>query len=105
MTEKRKESRPKVLKGGKIISSTSGLFDCVLREVSKSGARLVVESTVCASLYGAVFRPSGALLPCRLAKLARTGRRIRLAANFSCIRGTLPLGSHLNSAEVAHSLA
>ena len=45
MTEKRKESRPKVLKGGKIISNTSALFDCVLREVSKSGARLVVEST------------------------------------------------------------
>jgi hypothetical protein len=46
MTEQRKDSRGKALKGGKIVLRGSSIFDCTIRDLSKGGARLRIENTL-----------------------------------------------------------
>jgi hypothetical protein len=46
MTEKREEPRSRTLKGGKIIVGSSGVIDCTIRDLSKSGARLKVDGAL-----------------------------------------------------------
>jgi len=46
MAEERKEPRSRTLKGGKIIIGSSGVIDCTIRDLSKSGARLKVDGAL-----------------------------------------------------------
>jgi hypothetical protein len=44
--ERRKSTRSRVLKGAKIILGTSSVMDCVVRNVTNSGARVQIANTV-----------------------------------------------------------
>jgi PilZ domain len=46
MQERRKSTRSRVLKGGKLLLGTSSVRDCVLRNVTNSGARIQIANTV-----------------------------------------------------------
>ena len=46
MQERRNSTRSRVLKGAKIILGTSSVFDCVVRNVTNSGARVQIANTV-----------------------------------------------------------
>jgi hypothetical protein len=43
---RRNSTRSRVLRGAKIILGTSSVMDCVVRNVTKSGARLQITNTV-----------------------------------------------------------
>ena len=44
MAEERTERRARSLKGGKIVFNRSSVIDCTIRDISKHGARLWVDS-------------------------------------------------------------
>jgi hypothetical protein len=44
--ERRNSTRSRVLKGAKIILGTSSVIDCVVRNVTNSGARVQIANTV-----------------------------------------------------------
>jgi len=46
MQERRKSIRSRVLKGGKLLLGTSSVLDCVLHNVTNSGARIQIANTV-----------------------------------------------------------
>ena len=46
MQERRNSTRSRVLKGAKIILGASSVIDCVVRNVTNSGARVQIANTV-----------------------------------------------------------
>jgi len=44
--ERRNSARSRILKGAKIILGTSSVIDCVVRNVTNSGARVQIANTV-----------------------------------------------------------
>lgn len=46
MQERRKVTRSRVLKGAKIIIGSASTIDCVVRNVTNSGARIQIANTV-----------------------------------------------------------
>ena len=46
MQERRKVTRSRVLKGAKIIIGSASTLDCVVRNVTNSGARIQIANTV-----------------------------------------------------------
>lgn len=46
MSEGRSEPRQRTLKGGKIVIDSTSIYDCLIREMSGRGARLIVESAL-----------------------------------------------------------
>jgi hypothetical protein len=46
MQDRRKSARSRVLKSAKLLLGTSSIIDCVLRNVTNSGARVQIANTV-----------------------------------------------------------
>ena len=46
MQERRRSGRSRVLKGAKIVFGKTSLMDCIVRNVTNSGARLQIANTV-----------------------------------------------------------
>src|SRR5437763_3067486 len=62
--DKRRHSRKRTLKTGKVILSDSASIDCVIREVSPTGARLVFGGpTVLPKLFRLLFVETGSVRP------------------------------------------
>jgi hypothetical protein len=67
MPERRRYSRLRVLKAAKIVIGTSSVLDCVVRDLSSTGARIEIQNA--ASLPEAVdvtFDGGHTFRPCRL---------------------------------------
>ena len=47
MQERRRLARSRVLKSAKLVVGTSSVVDCVVRNLTNTGARVEVPSTVC----------------------------------------------------------
>ncbi len=68
MAERRQYPRLRVLKGAKIVLGTTSLFDCVVRNLTNTGARVEIPSSVDLPDVAAITFDGGRTCrPCRLA--------------------------------------
>jgi len=76
MSERREYPRLRVLKGAKFVLGTSSLLDCVVRDLTNSGARVEIASSVdLPEVVAITFDGGRTCRPCRLAwrRLNATG--------------------------------
>ena len=67
MKERRKSTRSRVLRGAKIVLGTSSVIDCVVRNVTNSGARVQIANTVeLPEDLGLTFDGGFSVRPCRI---------------------------------------
>ena len=68
MQERRKLARSRILKGAKIIIGSASTIDCVVRNVTNSGARIEIANTVdLPEALGLTFNGGYTVRPCRVA--------------------------------------
>ena len=76
MQERRRLARSRVIKGAKLVVGTSSVVDCVVRNLTNTGARIVVSSTArLPENLVLTFDGGRSLRPCRLVwrRLDETG--------------------------------
>ena len=76
MHERRNTMRSRVLKGAKIIFGTSSVIDCVVRNVTNTGARVQIANTVdLPEGLGLTFDGGYSIRPCKVVwrTVAETG--------------------------------
>ena len=67
MHERRNTMRSRVLKGAKIIFGTSSVIDCVVRNVTNTGARVQIANTVdLPEGLGLTFDGGYSIRPCKV---------------------------------------
>ena len=67
MKERRKSTRSRVLRGSKIVLGTASVIDCVVRNVTNSGARVQIANTVeLPEDLGLTFDGGFSVRPCRI---------------------------------------
>jgi len=67
MAERRKYSRLRVLKGAKIVIGTSSVLDCVVRDLSSTGARIEIPNAIgLPEALDVTFDGGHTFRPCRL---------------------------------------
>lgn len=73
MQERRKVARSRVLKGAKVIIGSASTIDCVVRNVTNSGARIAIANTIeLPASLGLTFDGGFTVRPCRVAWRAVT---------------------------------
>jgi len=66
--ERRKVARSRVLKGAKVIIGSASTIDCVVRNVTNSGARIAIANTIeLPESLGLTFDGGFTVRPCRVA--------------------------------------
>ena len=76
MQERRRLARSRVIKGAKLVVGTSSVVDCVVRNLTNTGARIVVSNTAeLPENLVLTFDGGRSLRPCRLVwrRLDETG--------------------------------
>lgn len=67
MAERRKFPRLRVLKGAKIVIGTSSVLDCVVRDLSSTGARIEISNAIgLPEALDVTFDGGHTFRPCRL---------------------------------------
>lgn len=67
MAERRKSGRSRVLKSAKLVLDRSAIIDCIVRNVTNSGARLQIANTVdLPEEFEMTFDGGHSIRPCRL---------------------------------------
>ena len=67
MAERRKYPRVRVLKGAKIVIGTSSVLDCVVRDLSSTGARIEIPNAIgLPEALDVTFDGGHTFRPCRL---------------------------------------
>lgn len=67
MVERRKSGRSRVLKSAKLVLGRSAIIDCVVRNVTNTGARLQIANTVdLPKEFEMTFDGGYSIRPCRL---------------------------------------
>jgi hypothetical protein len=67
MAERRKYPRIRVLKGAKIVIGTSSVLDCVVRDLSSTGARIEIPNAIgLPEALDVTFDGGHTFRPCRL---------------------------------------
>lgn len=66
MSEKRRSPRLRTLKGGMIIFGTAPAVDCIIRNLSETGALLVVNSAGIPDEFALVIKPEMLKRKCRV---------------------------------------
>lgn len=67
MHERRNSARSRILKGAKIILRTTSVIDCVVRNVTNTGARVQLPNTVdLPANLGLTFDGGRSIRPCRV---------------------------------------
>ena len=76
MSERRRKPRSRVLKGAKIVLGGTSLFDCVVRNLTNSGARVQISNAMdLPEVVAITFDGGRTCRPCRVAwrRLNETG--------------------------------
>ena len=67
MSERRKYPRMRVLKGAKVVIGTSSVLDCVVRDLSSTGARIEIQNAIgLPEALDVTFDGGHTFRPCRL---------------------------------------
>jgi len=76
VSERRQNSRIRVLKGAKIVLGTSSVLDCIVRDLTNRGARILISNALeLPDTVSVTFDNGRTCRPCRLAwrTLGETG--------------------------------
>ena len=75
MAERRKLGRSRVLKSAKLVLGRSAIIDCIVRNVTNSGARLQIANTVdLPEEFEMTFDGGYSIRPCRLSRSSSRSR-------------------------------